>query len=337
MLVAYDEIYGDHLRGIPHPESPGRVEVVASFLRERGLLDDRVAARDATDGELLRVHSREYVDLVEREVESLRDVAGYLSTGDTVVDATSMRVARRAAGGAAEAALTAAREKAPVFALVRPPGHHAESARGMGFCVFNNAAVAARAVQDAFGFRTLVVDFDYHHGNGTQAVAGEGMSYVSTHGYPAYPGTGSADENYRMARDAVVNVPLPPHRFGTEAFVALWETLLPQVVSAIIPDMLVVSAGFDYASGDPVGDLGVDVAAATHLASTIARTANEFCEGRVMYLLEGGYRIDVITESIAHIMAAHDEGRADDSRADRDAVPVAQDRILARVQHVLRS
>ncbi|MBV9271183.1 MAG: histone deacetylase, partial [Candidatus Eremiobacteraeota bacterium] len=297
MLVVYDEVYGDHLRGIPHPESPDRVEVVASFLQERGLMNDRVAARDATDEELLRVHSRKYVELVEREVASLRGIAGYLSTGDTVVDETSLRVARRAAGGAVAAATTAAQSGTAVFAMVRPPGHHAESTRGMGFCVFNNAAVAARAVQDAFGYRTLVVDFDYHHGNGTQAVAGGGMSYVSTHGYPAYPGTGSADENYRLASDGVVNVPLPPHRFGTEPFVALWEKLLPKVASALKPDMLIVSAGFDYAAGDPVGDLGVDAVAATHLASTIARVADEFCGGRVMYLLEGGYRIETIAES----------------------------------------
>ena len=135
MLVVYDEIYGDHLRGIPHPESPGRVEVVASFLRERGLLNDRVPARDASDDDLLRVHSRTYIDLVEREVGSLRDIAGYLSTGDTVVDESSLRVARRAAGGAIAAATTAAERELPVFAIVRPPGHHAESTRGMGFCV----------------------------------------------------------------------------------------------------------------------------------------------------------------------------------------------------------
>jgi len=337
VLVVYDEIYGDHLRGIPHPESPGRVEVVASFLRERGLLNDRVPARDATDDELLRVHSRKYIDLVEREVASLRDIAGYLSTGDTVVDESSLRVARRAAGGAIAAATTAAKRAAPVFAIVRPPGHHAESTRGMGFCVFNNAAVAERAVQHELGLRTLIVDFDYHHGNGTQSVAGTGMSYVSTHGYPAYPGTGSADENFRMSQDAVINVPLPPHRFGTEPFVALWETLLPRVAAALKPDMLIVSAGFDYAAGDPVGDLGVEMNAASHLASTIARVANEYCGGRVIYLLEGGYRIDTIAQSVEQIMAVHDQNALSVPSAEEAAIPETQQRIVARIEDVLKS
>src|SRR5579863_6505253 len=228
MLLVYDETYGDHLRGIPHPESPSRVEVVASFLRERGDLRNALSARDATDEEIERVHSAGYVNLVRNEVAALHGLAGYLSTGDTVVDEHSLNVARRAAGGAIVAAQTAYEQNGATFAIVRPPGHHAESTRGMGFCVFNNAAIAARAVQAQIAARVLIVDFDYHHGNGTQAVSGAGLSYVSTHGFPAYPGTGSADENYALPEhDAIVNIPLPPHRFGIEAFIALWETALP--------------------------------------------------------------------------------------------------------------
>lgn len=335
MLVVYDEIYGDHLRGIPHPESPDRVKVVASFLRERGYLDSPLAARDATDDELLRAHTRSYIDTVETEVASLRGIAGYLSTGDTVVDSSSMRVARRAAGGAVTAAMTAAERGEAVFALVRPPGHHAESARGMGFCVFNNAVVAARAVQDAFGYRTLVVDFDYHHGNGTQAVAGEGLSYVSTHGYPAYPGTGSVEENYRLRADAVLNVPLPPHAFGTEAFVALWERLLPQVAAAVRPQMLIISAGFDYVAGDPVGDLGVQVEAAAHLAALVRSTAAEYCGGRACYVLEGGYDPSAIARSVAAVIETHDGAAALLGTAHGAAVPAAQDRTLRRIETVL--
>jgi acetoin utilization deacetylase AcuC-like enzyme len=205
----------------------------------------------------------------------------------------------------------------------------------MGFCVFNNAAVAARAVQHAFGYRTLVVDYDYHHGNGTQAVAGDGLSYVSTHAYPAYPGTGSADENFRLREDGVINVPLPPHAFGTEAFLALWESLLPRVVRALRPDMLIVSAGFDYVAGDPVGDLGVDVDAASHLTELIRRVAGESCGGRVCYMLEGGYRIDAIADSVRQVLQTHDGQTINRGTAEFASIPQTQERILRRVQDVL--
>jgi acetoin utilization deacetylase AcuC-like enzyme len=337
MLLVYDEIYGDHLRGIPHPESPDRVEVVAAFLRERGALADTVPARDASDAEVERVHSPGYISLVRDEVARLAGHAGYLSTGDTVVDEHSLDVALRAAGGAIVAAQTAFERNTAAFAIVRPPGHHAESTRGMGFCVFNNAAIAARAVQSASGARVLVVDFDYHHGNGTQAVSGGGLSYVSAHGYPAYPGTGGPDENYALEKsDAIVNVPLPPHGFGTEPFVALWETLLPQVVRSVRPDMLVVSAGFDYAAGDPVGDLGVNVSAAQHLGALIRDVAAEHCSGRVAYVMEGGYDTRTLAESIAGIIAAHDAPQAR-HEADSQAIPARQAALLEKISSIVPS
>ena len=336
MIVVYDECYGDHLRGIPHPESPQRVEVVAAFLSERGALSEQLAARDASDDEIERVHSDAYLQTVRREVAAMRGHAGYLSTGDTVVDESSLTVARRAAGGAIVAAEAAYDRNTATFAVVRPPGHHAESTRGMGFCVFNNAAIAARAIQARSGARVLVVDFDYHHGNGTQAVAGDGLSYASTHAYPAYPGTGSVEENYALASgDAIVNVPLPPHRFGTEPFVALWEALLPRVVEHVRPDMLLVSAGFDYVSGDPVGDLGVDVSAAAHLAATIERVAQTYCNGRVAYVLEGGYDTRALAQSVACVLDTHDAREWSTSGADNAAIPDEQQLILARIDGVL--
>lgn len=338
MLVVYDEIYGDHLRGIPHPESPDRVEVVASFLRERGALLNALTARDATDEEIELVHNAGYVDLVRAEVALLRGHAGYLSTGDTVVDERSLSVARRAAGGAIVAAQTAMEQNTATFAVVRPPGHHAESARGMGFCVFNNAAIAARVLQKEHGTRALIVDFDYHHGNGTQAVSGEGLSYVSTHAYPAYPGTGGVGENYALPQgDAIVNVPLPPHGFGTEPFVALWETLLPRVVERVRPDIIIVSAGFDYVSGDPVGDLGVDVSAASHLAAAINAAAQTYCNGRVAYVLEGGYDTRALARSVGAIIDAHDANVTERSGAEAVAIPERQLAVLERVDRVLSS
>lgn len=313
-----DPLYGEHLRGVAHPERPERVEAVATRLREQGLLGESLAARDATDEEIERVHDRSYRELVARETNG-RKTPGYLSTGDVVVDATSYRVARRAAGGAIAAIEQSTGGSEAVFALVRPPGHHAERDRGMGFCLFNNAAIAARAYQAVFGRRVLVVDFDYHHGNGTEAVAGAGISYFSTHAFPAYPGTGT--RSYRRGEDFIVNVPLPAEGISTEAFVAVWEEMLPMVARAVCPSLLIVSAGFDYVAGDSVGDLGIDVKAATPLAAAIRRTAEEHCGGSVAYVLEGGYGIAALTSSIGAIARVHDAAQATRATADTAAVP----------------
>ncbi|HEY6325381.1 MAG TPA: histone deacetylase [Candidatus Cybelea sp.] len=319
MRFVTDPLYAQHLRGVGHPERPDRVEAVGARLAASGVLVDRVPARDATEAEIERVHARGYVELVEGEVASA-DGARYLSTGDTVVDATSYRAARRAAGGAIAAVEAAAGRREGVFALVRPPGHHAEPERGMGFCLFNNVAIAARAYQAAAGDArpVLIVDFDYHHGNGTEAVAGDGLSYVSTHAYPAYPGTGA--HSYRRGDDVVLNVPLQPGGVSTEAFVALWEQLLPLAARAVRPGAIVVSAGFDYVAGDMVGDLGVGVEAAAPVAAAIRRAADEYCGGSVAYVLEGGYDLDALTRSIASIAATSDAPQAAEAAADPNAL-----------------
>ncbi|MDE2481223.1 MAG: histone deacetylase [bacterium] len=304
------------------------MEVVALRLRERGMLDRALPARDASDEEIARVHTPRYLELVKREIGGL-DGPRYLSTGDVVVDASSLAVARRAAGGAIVAIEAAVETGEATFALVRPPGHHAESRRGMGFCLFNNAAIAARAYQARHGGRVLVVDFDYHHGNGTQDVAGEGLSYVSTHASPAYPGTGS--ELATLGRDAIVNVPLPASGIATEGFVAVWERLLRDVVAYVRPDAIVASAGFDYVAGDPVGDLGVDVGAATALARAINEAAFDACGGRVAYVLEGGYDIDALTASVEQIVRASDARASAERAADEAAIPRVVRERLARV------
>ncbi|MGH7729296.1 MAG: histone deacetylase family protein [Vulcanimicrobiaceae bacterium] len=331
MIVVYDELYTEHLRGVGHPESPDRVAHVARRLAEEGLFDERRAARDASDQELELVHPRAYLERVERDVATVGR-AGYLSTGDTVIDPSSLAVARRAAGGALAAMEIAVAERRGAFALVRPPGHHAEPARGMGFCLFSNAALAARAFVARSGGRVLIVDFDYHHGNGTQAAAGAGVSFVSTHAFPAYPGTGGPGEGRFAADGAIVNIPLPPHGYGTEAFVATWQRVLPELAARLKPDLVLVSAGYDIAAGDPVGDLGVDAPlAAEALAVLLREIAETYAQGRIAYVLEGGYDIATLGNSVVATIRAHDRARGGGALADAGAIPPPQRVILERI------
>jgi acetoin utilization deacetylase AcuC-like enzyme len=333
MIVIYDDLFAHHLAGIDHPESPDRVTGVAAHLEAEGLFGNRESARDATLEELELVHPRAYLDRVRRDVDAVGDRAGYLSTGDTILDQWSFDVARRAAGGAIVAMERAVAQDEAVFALVRPPGHHAEPARGMGFCIFSNAAVAAHAFVKRHGGRALIVDFDYHHGNGTQAAATDGVSFISTHAYPAYPGTGGPNEQALADDWAVVNIPLPPHSYGTEAFVATWQRALPEIARKLRPDLIVVSAGYDYASGDPVGDLGVDgPLAAGALATLIREVAAEHSRGRAAYCLEGGYNIPDLARSVAATVRAHDAAASSIESADRSAIGSQQRAILDRVE-----
>ena len=340
MLVAYDDRLTAHLAGLGHPEQPDRVLVVARELARRGMLEERIDTVVARPDQLARVHSPQYVDLVRRECVRLEWVqSGVLSTGDTTIDAGSFEAAARAAGGTLAALDRVCIERRAAFALIRPPGHHAEPARGMGFCVFNNAALAARTFNLEMGGNVLIADIDYHHGNGTQAfvdIMGSRLSYVSTHASPAYPGTGNPRHN-RFGRDStLVNVPLPASGVAAEAFVAIWTQALRDAARRTQPKLLVVSAGYDFVAGDPVGDLGIAVSAVRHLGRIVREIATEYCDGRALFVLEGGYEPELLATCVVETILGFEDDKNVDG-ADDAAVPARQRTILNDLRTAART
>jgi len=303
--LVYDDVYLKHLSGNSgHPERPERLTAIWDGLQKAGLTRDvrRIPPRRATDDELALVHDRSYVALVRRE---LSDVRGYeeLSTGDTLVSRDSLDAALSAAGGvlnAVDAVMKGTVRNA--FCAVRPPGHHAGPARGQGFCIFNNVAIAARYVQKTYGVRrVLIVDQDYHHGNGTQDIFYEDGSvlYFSTHHFGAYPGTGAASETGRgKGAGKILNVPMPPGA-GDAEFLQAFETKLVPAARAFKPEFILISAGFDGMRRDVLGLFDITPQGFAGIARVVVNLANELCGGRLVSVLEGGYRLDGLAESVA--------------------------------------
>jgi histone deacetylase 6 len=317
--LVYDERFLAHRAAYDHPEHPGRLAAIWRRLQEEGLAQrcQRVPAREATREELRRIHTEAHVALVE---ETARDDFRQLDP-DTYACRDSAQAAKLAAGGLLDlAAEVAAGRLANGLALLRPPGHHAEADRAMGFCLFNNVAIAARALQQKGAERILIVDWDLHHGNATQHSFWEdpGVLYFSTHQFPFFPGTGSIGESGGgPGRGFTVNVPWPGGMGDAEYLCAFDRVLLP-IARDFQPDIVLVSAGFDAAAGDPLGAMRVTPAGYAQMTARLAMLAG----GRIVLALEGGYDLEAIARSAAACLRVL-LGEAPDAADPGEASPIA--------------
>lgn len=294
----------EHDTGDFHPERPDRIRAVTAALADEefsGLA--RLVAPAATIEQLTRVHPQNYVDAIL----GIRPPEGELVhvDGDTVMSAGSANAARHAAGAVIAAVDGVLKGRArTAFAAVRPPGHHATPDVPGGFCLFNNVAIGAMHARAAFGLRRVaLIDFDVHHGQGTQAVVepDPDLFYASTHQYPLYPGTGSARE--RGVAGNVVNVPLAAGT-GSAAFRAAWSDRLLPALDDFAPELVMVSAGFDAHRRDPLAQLDVETEDFVWLTEELLAIAGRHAGGRLVSVLEGGYDLAALAESVAaHVRA----------------------------------
>jgi acetoin utilization deacetylase AcuC-like enzyme len=289
----------EHDNGPYHPECSERLRAVLTALETPEFADLlREAAPEATVEQLQRVHPANYVEAILAIRPDLGERVQL--DADTSMSAGSAEAALRAAG-AAVAGVDAVMEgwARAAFAAVRPPGHHAEPARPMGFCLFNNAAVAAMHARARWGVqRVAVVDFDVHHGNGTQAMFEQDadLFYASSHQSPCYPGTGDAWE--RGTANNIVNAPLRPGD-GSAAFRAAWGDIILPDLDRFAPGLLIVSAGFDAHKADPLAQLRLETADYAWITDELVRLAERHCGGRLVSVLEGGYDLDALAMSAA--------------------------------------
>jgi acetoin utilization deacetylase AcuC-like enzyme len=301
-LLLYDRAMIGHDPGDGHPERPARLEAIEAILESRPigqtvLEGPSPAPLDA----IARVHGQAHV----QRIHALRDDSAVLDP-DTRMSPGSVRAALLAAGAALDGVdAICSDEVDSAFAFVRPPGHHAERDRAMGFCLFNNVAIAAAHARAEHGCeRVLIVDWDVHHGNGTQAIFYDdpGVLFFSTHQYPFYPGTGSVAEVGRgPGHGYTVNCPLSPDAGDGDVLYA-FESLLRPIADAYRPDLVLVSAGFDAHRDDPLGNLAMSEDGFADLCGVVQAVARQHAQGRLMLLLEGGYDLDGLARS-AHACA----------------------------------
>jgi acetoin utilization deacetylase AcuC-like enzyme len=295
--IVYHPDYLLHETG-SHPERKERLLAIMQLIDESGIDVRKNKPEPASIEQIRYVHNPEYIEKVKYHSEHEIPL-----DPDTVVCNDSYHAALLAAGGAIRA-VDLAMSGENVFALLRPPGHHALPDRGMGFCLFNNIAIGARHAQQSGLARVLIVDWDVHHGNGTQHTFYDDPSvfYFSVHQYPHYPGTGSSDEiGEGDGRGYTLNVPLPAGS-GDAAYIDAFEKILVPAALKFDPDIILVSAGFDAHTCDPLAGMAVTTAGFGRMASIVHSIAGECCEGRLAIMLEGGYDLPALSHSVLAVL-----------------------------------
>ncbi|RJP26678.1 MAG: histone deacetylase [Actinobacteria bacterium] len=303
--VFYDPIYLEHDTGHGHPERPERLQTTMQLLEEVGLSEKVriISPRDATVEEIQLVHPKGYIAQVRKVAES---GGGWLDP-DTHVGVRSYDAALKSAGAAVEGLERIfSGDIDNAFCMVRPPGHHATAERGMGFCLFNNNAIAARFAMREFGVsRVFILDWDAHHGNGLQDIFydDDKVLYISLHQYPHYPGTGSTGEiGIGPGEGYTVNFPLPA-RSGEEVYLAAFDQVILPVARQYEPELVLISAGYDGHFSDLLCSMLLRGNSYAEMATRLKGLAEEFCGGKMMAALEGGYNLVGIAISMADTIA----------------------------------
>ncbi|MCI0454604.1 MAG: histone deacetylase [Candidatus Dadabacteria bacterium] len=297
--IILDKLYFDHDNGMGHPESQERLFAIVDMLKATGLLEEliRIQPRDAEKDEITLVHEPKYFDLIQ----STRGKIRVFLDPDTSTCPVSFQAAVRAVGGMLAAIDGVLKGEVDIaFPLVRPPGHHAERDRAMGFCLFNNVAVGAAYAVKTYGIkRILIVDWDLHHGNGTQNMFYDSSKilYFSTHQYPYYPGTGSINEiGIEKGLGHTVNVPLHPG-MGDKDYIKIFFEILKPVIEQYKPELILVSAGFDTYFADPLGGMKITPQGFAQMTRFLKEMTQIHCDGKLILILEGGYNLEGLWES----------------------------------------
>ena len=301
--VVYDDRYLLHETG-KHPERKERLKSVMSYLEEKKVLEklELIKPRKAALEEIGFVHTKNYIENVENYCAQGYDALDM----DTVISKESYEVGLLSAGGALTGVDKVMKDELDnVFVLARPPGHHAEPGRGMGFCLFNNAAIAARYAMREYNLeRVLIVDWDVHHGNGTELIFYHDprVLFFSVHQSPAYPGTGAADEvGANKGKGYTINVPLPSYS-GDDDYELVFRKILVPLCDEYKPQMVIVSSGYDAHQNDPLAEMVLSSQAYGMMAGIVKDIANKHCDGKVVLLLEGGYNLNALAESVFSVL-----------------------------------